>query len=389
MNYTIVPRGTASGPGWQYRLEQNGVFSAWQDWTADLAFTTDPSGSELQTGVLYWLYARNAAITAYEPGSLESELAAALEILPSGSVISATPDGSVGGNEGSVNTSTGKSLLQLTWEAAVDTADHPSQLGAVKAGLAIRLSELINLEAAMNLLISGAGNNLIWRGNTGATGGYYAQWTDVFSNIVTKFFAGIRSDGLAGFSDDAGRVAGFLREDFIVQGIKKLLAGQAKALFQDVSLSRLLANTGSITGLFAPQTDVNTGESKLVLVSRDQVFAYILPSLTAYLDSIDYSNGMDGDSRPVLGIYCYDAAPPSGEALTYQDIDITPSMIGVMQSHNLQVSGNLIYPVLTDSEYRNAFDYMSIVFTGTTGFTITGASDFTGQLHLQKRNLAS
>ncbi|MVM35236.1 hypothetical protein GO755_34765 [Spirosoma sp. HMF4905] len=93
MSKPFAPTGTATGPNWEYRIERDGLFTDWVDWSVDLIFDQDPDGGDLRTGVLYWLYARNALLPTDEPGSYQKVLAASIELTESGRVVSATPDG--------------------------------------------------------------------------------------------------------------------------------------------------------------------------------------------------------------------------------------------------------------------------------------------------------
>ena len=80
---TLIPTGTATGPGWQHRLERDGVFSAWKEWQAEgYFFSVDPiTNGDLEPNVTYWLYARHPLLPQSQ------EVASALQITETNRVV--------------------------------------------------------------------------------------------------------------------------------------------------------------------------------------------------------------------------------------------------------------------------------------------------------------
>ncbi|QDK80806.1 hypothetical protein EXU85_20225 [Spirosoma sp. KCTC 42546] len=130
MIYSFVPTGTATGPDWEYRIERNGLFTPWVEWSAELIFNMDPDGGDFRTGILYWLYARNALIPDNEPGSLGKVLVAPFEITESNRVVSGSPGGQVDIGTGSLfeliaaatDTEVGLALVTLFTKAMANPA---------------------------------------------------------------------------------------------------------------------------------------------------------------------------------------------------------------------------------------------------------------------------
>lgn len=104
--YTFKPSGTAVGTGWQYRLGRASLYTNWQNWSSSFEFTADPDGGNFRTGVLYWVYARNAGLDPDEPGGTNSELVASIELTPDGKVVSATPEQTAAGAAATISLET-------------------------------------------------------------------------------------------------------------------------------------------------------------------------------------------------------------------------------------------------------------------------------------------
>lgn len=86
------PAGTATGPNWQYRIERDGLFTPWVDWSIELYLDQDPDGSNFRTGVLYYAYAQNLILPAGERGSVGQAFVTSFEVLPSGRVVAGSAD---------------------------------------------------------------------------------------------------------------------------------------------------------------------------------------------------------------------------------------------------------------------------------------------------------
>ena len=60
-------------------------------------FAADPSGGNLLAGATYWLYARHALVPAYEPGSIETNLAYSFQLTAANQAIPLNADGQLSG----------------------------------------------------------------------------------------------------------------------------------------------------------------------------------------------------------------------------------------------------------------------------------------------------
>ncbi|OJW75713.1 hypothetical protein [Spirosoma sp. 48-14] len=322
---------------------------------------------------------------AYDPSSEEYE--AGSYIFFNDSIYRAIQDPAIGESP-ATQPDKWKALLGKTILQLVQAASQDQRRSAVDA-LSIKLSQLTELIATLAIGLSGGQGEDFKRILTDTlTGGF-----QVVVDSMVRLLMGRLSGQVFGMADPStGNRIAFQGENTVVEG-KRILSGSSEQILKSLFFTQLTASTADIPGLFAPQTNPLTGDSQMVVASRAQVFSYILPNLTAWLQANGgVGTGGSSNAGPIEAIYCHQVPidPQPNQILT-----ITPSNVNTWITHNLQVAGDNIQWYLRGSDGKSAENYAGVAFNGANNYEVkvvindsTIAADFNGTLWLQKQQTA-
>lgn len=270
---------------------------------------------------------------------------------------------------------------------------NPEIRNALVSQLALTLGDLVDLVTSKNIVLWSNANNLIRRSSAGVDASMYYQWIDSAGAVFNKLQTGVLGDGSAGMVDDAGRFLGFVGEDVALNRVKRLKAESADA--QVRTLDMTLAPLADRQSPFAVlQSNNVSGRIELRQATDEQLQSKILALLQPTLSAIQ-----EGGKRKkgVVTAICYytENIPP----VDVQDFDIVPATeagdhANSDLTHNLQVTGNLIWAEVRSAISGQPADYAYVTYSGNFTFRVNIdnpdlAAEARLHVRLTKRNVVT
>lgn len=201
--------------------------------------------------------------------------------------------------------------------------------------LHLNLAMLEELKATKNLELIG-NNNFIARDVT--TLGNFPRGLYFFIDEVLQGSIGKDAEGRIGITSRSGHYLTIL-EDILTTTATSLIADKAEGYFRTLALATLPRATKTPMALFVPELDTVTGKYRVVAASPAQINDFLIADLLPRIPK----TGTSGNQYELAG--CFQG---NVKADTTKSYPVTPEMVGVWQSHNLQVGGAFIFPTLLD-----------------------------------------
>ncbi|CCH54492.1 hypothetical protein BN8_03668 [Fibrisoma limi BUZ 3] len=420
-NRVARPTLTATGEGWEYQLERDGIFSDWFAWP--YTFTTDPEdGGELRANVTYWLYCRNLDLPGIDVQAASFKFTEDDRIVtvdPAGNDSDA--DNAAGLGLADVQTLIAEALTAVTLESARQNGPELKGEVTVDSGSIRFQADSGNFGVAWDYILEGGtvktvtltvskDGEILINGdplplNNSPGGGINdalgvdpnATLSILFGATGNIYFAGDGNtprglffqrpggrllgigelgDGALGMDDGAGNQLRI--KDGLLTWSAKEIAG-AMALFDLIQATNPTGWLVYKKNALPDGRDIYDFQSLTNEQAADRIVTDMsetsLRKLASRLGPLIDPDGFSAVAYKVEFIKC---AEVPDDPQNDQDFSITSAMVGIWQDHNLQVAESGIRVVAFQNKYYNPEQLMRLSFQGTSQWRIDYPTDEEG-----------